>query len=68
MDSDDSNIENDNCCLCYYRALIIQLPNFTKSDDDLNDKNPAKELKKNLKKTKRHIKIIYANFISDVMV
>lgn len=63
--SRNSHIENDNCCFCYYRALVRQLPNFATSSESLTE-TKVQEIKKRLVK-KDHIKIVYANFCSDVI-
>ncbi len=47
-----NEIENDNCCFCYYSALVKQLPESTKIDEE--------------KSSKKHVKIVHANFSSDV--
>ncbi len=55
-------IENDNCCLFYINAVIKQLPKssektvWTKSLFSFYKQSPEN----------KHIKIIYANFFSDV--
>lgn len=54
---DDMNIENDNCCFCYYDALTRQLP----AADSMENLNINK-----LSRKKSHVKLIRANFTSDV--
>lgn len=47
------NIEDDNCCFCYYDGLRRQLPKRPQSFvDEQHD----------------HIQLIYANFHSDVII
>ena len=58
---DDLHIQNDNCCFCYYDAVVKQLPEpFLDSTDDLN------EILFDNGKKKQHIKMIFANFSSKV--
>jgi sn1-specific diacylglycerol lipase len=59
---DDDHIENDNCCFCYYDAVLKQLPDPVSKQSMLNLHD---EIKLN-KKFKNHVKLIHANFSSDV--
>jgi hypothetical protein len=51
---DDDHIENDNCCFCYYDAVLKQLPKLSKSSMSGSREN--------------HVKLIHANFSSDVSI
>ena len=61
---DDFHIENDNCCFCYYDAVVKQLPDsgttIFKSTEYLGNSTESHRNKKN------HIKFVHANFSSDV--
>lgn len=58
-------IENDNCCLCYYDAVTRQLPKLSQQEEEDFYDEVFKFDESDYPKRK-HIKIIYANFSSDV--
>lgn len=60
------HIENDNCCLCYYNAVVKQLPKLSESTENLDDIFVFDNIIKSDSKKQKHIKILYANFSSDV--
>ena len=56
-------IENDNCCMCYYDAVLRQLPSLAMGVTDKPDEFFMFDEKNHKQK---HIKIIHANFSSDI--
>jgi len=54
LNIDPEIINNDNCCFCYYDALIKQLPDQNNNENNNNSNN------------KEHIKLIHADFSSDI--
>jgi hypothetical protein len=70
---EDVSIENDNCCFCYYDALVKQLPEPTMAFTVANEKDSEgvanvreNEIIRLSRDKKSHIKITHANFSSDV--
>jgi hypothetical protein len=70
---EDVSIENDNCCFCYYDALVKQLPErptmaFTVANEkEMQTANVNENEVIRLSRDKKsHIKITHANFSSDV--
>lgn len=60
------NINNDNCCFCYYDALIKQLPNKNTNFSSFMMKNTSEDTLESDGEQKEHIKLVHANFSSDV--
>lgn len=56
---EEAIIENDNICYCYYDSVLRQLPTGDADENLL--------LNNKLNRKKNHIKILKANFASDVI-
>ena len=72
-ESEYDHIENDNCCFCYYGAVLRQLPDYSSKSSDyehdyLDQQLQTDEASFSSSTVKEQVKLVYANFSSDVCV